>query len=42
MKLLTELKVKIGYNEADIFQAIQKKYNLFKNDIENMKLLKKV
>ena len=26
MKLLTELKVKIGYTEADIFQAIQKKY----------------
>ena len=40
MKLLTELKVKIGYNEADIFQAIQKKYNLFKNEIEKYEIVK--
>ena len=40
MKLLTELKVKIGYSEADIFQAIQKKYNIFKNEIENYEIVK--
>ena len=40
MKLLTELKVKIGYREADIFQAIQKKYNLFKNEIEKYEIVK--
>ncbi len=40
MKLLTELKVKIGYSEADIFQAIQKKYNIFKNEIEKYEIVK--
>lgn len=40
MKLLTELKVKIGYQENDIFQAIQKKYNIFKNEIENYEIVK--
>ena len=29
MKLLTELKVKVGYQNNDIFQAIRKKYNIF-------------
>ena len=40
MKLLTELKVKIGYTEADIFQAIQKKYNILKNEIETFEIVK--
>lgn len=40
MKLLTELKVKIGYNELDIYQAIQKKYNILKNEIEKFEIVK--
>ncbi len=40
MKLLTELKVKIGYSEIDIYQAIQKKYNIFKNEIEKFEIVK--
>ena len=40
MKLLTELKVKIGYTDVDIFQAIQKKYNIFKNEIEKFEIVK--
>lgn len=33
MKLLTELKVKFNYTENDIFEAIRKKYGVFKTDI---------
>lgn len=40
MKLLTELKVKVGYNETDIFQAIQNKYKIFKNEIESYEIVK--
>lgn len=34
MKLLTELKVKVNYNEIDIFNAIRKKYGVFRDEIE--------
>lgn len=40
MKLLTELKVKIGYTERDIYQAIQKKYHIFQNEIEKFEIVK--
>lgn len=33
MKLLTELKVKFNYTENDIYDAIHKKYGVFKADI---------
>ena len=33
MKLLTELKVKLDYNENDIFDAIRKKYGVFRDEI---------
>ncbi len=34
MKLLTEIKTKLGYSEADMFFAIEKKYKLKKSEIE--------
>ncbi len=33
MKLLTELKVGLNYKENDVFQAIAKKYRLFRDEI---------
>lgn len=33
MKLLTELKVGLNYRENDVFQAIAKKYRLFRDEI---------
>lgn len=40
MKLLTELKVKIGYTQKDILLAIRKKYGVFDNEIENFEIVK--
>ena len=40
MKLLTELKVKIGYKESDIFDAIRKKYGVFRDEIESFEIVK--
>ena len=40
MKLLTELKVKIGYNSGDIFDAIRKKYGVFHDEIESFEIVK--
>lgn len=40
MKLLTELKVKIGYTESDVFEAIAKKYHIFRNEIEKYEIVK--
>ena len=40
MKLLTELKVKIGYDKSDIFHAIRKKYGVFENEIERFEIVK--
>ena len=40
MKLLTELKVNIGYNENDIYDAIRKKYGIFRDEIEFFEIVK--
>lgn len=40
MKLLTEIKVKIGYSEEDIFFAIKKKYNLIKTEIKEYLIIR--
>ena len=40
MKLLSEIKVKIGYGENDIFDAIQKKYRIFRHEIEKYEIVK--
>lgn len=40
MKLLTEIKVRFGYSESDLFLAIKKKYNLLKNDITKYLILR--
>ena len=40
MKLLTELKVKVGYNESDIFEAIRKKYGVYAEEIEFYEIVK--
>jgi hypothetical protein len=40
MKLLTELKVKMNYNNDDIFGAIEKKYHIFRDEIENFEIVK--
>ena len=40
MKLLTELKVKVGYDKNDIFQAIRKKYGVFADEIEKFEIIK--
>lgn len=40
MKLLTELKVKFGYTKQDIFLAINKKYDLFADEIINYEIVK--
>ena len=33
MKLLTELKVRFGYGNEDILNAIKKKYGIFADEI---------
>ncbi len=40
MKLLSELKVKLNYNEEDIFCAIKKKYNIFREEIVEFEIIK--
>ena len=40
MKLLSELKVKIGYYVSDIFSSIKKKFNLDEEEILNWEILK--
>ena len=40
MKLLTEIKVDFNYSEKELFKAIQKKYNLFENEIESYEIIK--
>lgn len=40
MKLFTEIKVKINYTNEDIYQAIRKKYNVFKDEIESFEIVK--
>lgn len=40
MKLLTEIKVDFNYSEKELFKAIQKKYNLFENEIESYEIVK--
>ena len=40
MKLVSEIKVKIGYNSSDIFSAIKKKYNLFADEILSWEIVK--
>lgn len=40
MKLLSELKVKLGYRAEDIFHAIKKKYGIFKDEILDYEIIK--
>ncbi len=40
MKLLTELKVKLGYKKSDIFLAIKRKYGIFENEIKEFEIVK--
>ena len=40
MKLASELKVKIGYNKDDIFEAIKKKYHIFPDEILSYEIIK--
>lgn len=40
MKLLTELKVKIGYTNDDIFDSIKSKYGVFRDEIESFEIVK--
>jgi len=40
MKLLSEIKVKIGYNTSDVLFAIRKKYNLFADEILKWEIVK--
>lgn len=40
MKLASELKVKIGYNKNDIFEAIKKKYHIFPDEILSYEIIK--
>lgn len=40
MKLLSELKVKVGYNREDILFSIKKKYNLFADEILKWEIVK--
>lgn len=40
MKLLTEIKVSVNYTELEIFNAIRKKYNVFKDEIEFYEIVK--
>ena len=40
MKLLTEIKVGLKYNEQDIFDAIRKKYGVFRDEIEKLEIVR--
>jgi len=40
MKLLSEIKVKIGYNSNDVLLAIRKKYNIFADEIIKWEIVK--
>ena len=40
MKLLTELKVKLNYTEADVLFAVRKKYSLFADEIQRWEIVK--
>ena len=40
MKLLTEIKVKVKYDENDIFSGIKRKYNLEKSEILSWEIVK--
>ncbi len=40
MKLLSECKVRVGYGERDIFEAIYKKYHLKRSDIARFEIVK--
>lgn len=40
MKLLSELKVKLNYNEEDIFAAIKRKYGIFRDEIKSFEIIK--
>ena len=40
MKLLTELKVKINYDKEDIFDAIKKKYGVFRDEINSFDIVR--
>ena len=40
MKLLTELKVKLGYNENDIYKSIEKKYGLKREEIKSFLIIR--
>lgn len=40
MKLLTEIKVGLNYTETDMFLAMQKKYGVFKHEIEKFQIVR--
>ena len=40
MKLLSEVKVRVGYDEEDIFFAIRKKFNIERSDIASFEIVK--
>lgn len=40
MKLLSEIKVKIGYNTNDVLLGIRKKYNIFADEISKWEIVK--
>ena len=40
MKLLSEIKVKIGYNSDDVFLGIRKKYGIYPDEILNWEIVK--
>ena len=40
LKLASELKVKVGYSEGDIFEALKKKYHIFPDEIKSYEIIK--
>ena len=40
MKLLSEIKVRIGYNKNDVLFGIRKKYNVFADEILSWEIVK--
>lgn len=40
MKLLTEIKIVPNYTETDVFDGIEKKYHLFRDEIEEFEIVK--
>ncbi len=40
MKLLSEVKVRVGYDEKDIFFAIRKKFNIERSDIASFEIVR--